>query len=344
MTAEQWETLCAVLEGRETDPLPVGFIIDSPWLAPWAGLSLLDYYSSELRWFEANIRAVQQFPEILFLPGFWAEFGMCSEPAAFGAPCRWLENEFPFAERIIDDFADLPRLRRPNPRTDGLSPFLLKRLQHYHAAIEQHGHTIRFAVARGPLNIAGFLIGNTEFLLGMKMDPDGAHRLLDLVTGFLVDWLQLQAETFPTIDGIFILDDMVGFCNESDFLEFAKPCLDRLFQAFPASVRFFHNDAPGLVCAPHLADIGINLFNFSHQHSINEIRRLAGSSVTLLGNIPPRDVLAQGTPAQVRESVCELIAAVEDRRRVILSCGGGMPPGVATENIEAFLEAAGRHR
>jgi uroporphyrinogen-III decarboxylase len=51
-------------------------------------------------------------------------------------------------------------------------------------------------------------------------------------------------------------------------------------------------------------------------------------------------VLAQGSPEDVRASLRELIGSVEDTSRIVPSCGGGMPPGVPTENIEAFLEAA----
>jgi uroporphyrinogen decarboxylase len=170
------------------------------------------------------------------------------------------------------------------------------------------------------------------------MQPDEAHRLLQTITAFLVDWLQLQARTFPSIGGVLILDDLVGFCGEADFVEFARPYLERVFQAIDARVRFFHNDAYGLVCAPHLEGLGINLFNFSHEHSMEELRRLTGKGVTLLGNIPPRDVLAKGTPEAVRAAVQALRKQVEGDARVILSCGGGMPPGVPTENLEAFLD------
>jgi len=341
MTQEQWHKLLAVLEGATSDPLPVGFIIDSPWLPNWAGLSILDYYTSEAAWFDANQQAHRSFPEIMFLPGFWAEYGMCTEPSAFGAACRWYENDFPFAEKIIAGVEALGPLRKPDPRTDGLTPFVLKRLQHHQSRIERAGHAIRFAVARGPLNIASFLMGNTEFLMALKMDPDGAHALLDTVTAFLVDWIQLQATSFPSIDGVLVLDDVVGFCGEEDFEAFAKPYLKRAFQSIDASV--FHNDAYGLVCAPHLADIGVNLFNPSYEHTLAELKALTGGTVTLLGNIPPRDVLAQGTPEDVQASVRGLLEGLEDRSRVILSCGGGMPPAVPTENIQAFLEAAG-HR
>lgn len=337
MTNEQWRRLLAVLDGEVFDPLPAAFIIDSPWLPNWAGMSILDYYSSETKWLEANLRAIETFPEVWFLPGFWSEYGMCTEPSAFGAKCIWHENEFPFADKISDDIDRLAQLPVPNPKNDGMAPFVLARLRQTESAIKAAGHEIRFAVARGPLNIAGFLMGNTEFLMAMRMEPDKANTLLETITKFLVDWLQVQAQAFPSIEGILLLDDVVGFCSEADFDTFAKPYLKKAFNAIDVPVRFFHNDAHGMVCAPHLADIGINIFNFSHEHPINEMRKRVGDQVTLLGNIPPRDVLAQGTPEQVHEAITKLITDIEDPKRILLSCGGGMPPGVSTENIRAFL-------
>jgi uroporphyrinogen decarboxylase len=187
-------------------------------------------------------------------------------------------------------------------------------------------------------------MGTTEFLMGIRANPDEAGRLLDTITEFIIDWLTLQMDTFPTIDGIFVLDDIVGFLGEKDFVKFAKHRLKKIFGCRDINVRFFHNDAPGLVCAPHLAEIGVNLFNFSSDHGMGQMRKLAGNSVVLLGNIPPRDVLAGGTPTQVAESVETMLSGLEDRSRIIASCGGGMPPGVPTENINAFIEAVRKQR
>ena len=50
-------------------------------------------------------------------------------------------------------------------------------------------------------------------------------------------------------------------------------------------------------------------------------------------------LLAAGTPKQVKSSVKAALDSVEDKSRIIISCGGGMPPGVPTENIEALLSA-----
>ena len=137
-------------------PLPVGFIVDCPWLPGWCGRDIADYLSSETLWFEANRKAIETFPDVWFLPGFWSEFGMCTEPSAFGTRCTFPRNEFPFAEPIIKEVEQIADLQAPDPRADGLLPFMLNRLRWAQPHIEAMGHKIRFSVSRGPLNVATF--------------------------------------------------------------------------------------------------------------------------------------------------------------------------------------------
>jgi uroporphyrinogen-III decarboxylase len=342
MNNQQWKCLLDVIAGKSNGTPPVGFIIDSPWMPGWAGISTLDYFTNDNLWFEANRKAVETFGEVLFLPGFWSEYGMCTEPSAFGAKCTWHQNELPFADKVIWQIEDIDRLTCPNPQTDGMAPFVLNRLQTYRKPIEKMGHAIRFAVTRGPLNIASFLMGTTEFLMALRTDTAKIHTLLKIVTDYTVSWLGVQKQTFDTIDGILLLDDIVGFCGPDDFMEFASPYLTQIYNSLNVSVKLFHNDADGRVCAPHLSKIGINLFNFSFLHSMEEMRQWVGNQVTLLGNIPPRDVMAVATPAQVSESVKQMLGPIKDKRRIIASCGGGMTGGTSSENIRAFIDAVGK--
>lgn len=341
MNTKQWQLLLDVVSGKCVTPLPAGFIIDSPWLPGWSGISTLDYFTNDELWFEANKKAIETFPDVMFLPGFWAEFGMCTEPSAFGAKYSFPQNELPHAAKIIDHIDQINSLTVPNPEKDGLAPFVLNRLRLNRKRMEKMGHAIRFAVARGPLNVASFLMGTTEFLMALRTDTEKVKKFLEIITEYTVKWLQLQKAEFDTIDGILILDDIVGFCGEPDFQEFAAPCLKPIFSSFDASVRFFHNDADGRGCSPHLSEVGINMFNFSFLHSLGEMKDWTRNEVVLFGQIPPRDVLAQGGPEQIADCVKASLESVDDKSRIILSCGGGMPDGVSTDNINAFQQAAG---
>ncbi len=338
MTNEQWRLLLKTVHG-ETPQKPVtGFIIDSPWIPGWAKVSTLQFYSSEQIWFEANKKAIETFPEIMFLPGFWSEFGMCTEPSAFGAKLVWNEYNLPHADKIISDVSEAAKLCNPNPKTDGLLPFIIQRLKNYEQPMREMGHETKFAIARGPLNIASFLMGTTELMMGFMMDPENSHKLLETITRFSINWIQHQKEMFPGIEGILLLDDIVGFIGDEECKEYAVPYIKRIFEAFDSKINFFHNDAQGLISTPYLKEMGVNLFNFSFEHSMKEIRELAGNEVALIGNLPPRDVLAAGTPEQVRSETRKMVEEFGDTNRVIWSCGGGMPQNVSTTNILAFKE------
>ena len=337
MTNKQWETLKAVVNGKKTEQSLTGFIIDCPWLPQWYGISILDYFSSDELWLKANLKVIETFPDVIFLPGFWSEYGMCTEPSAFGAKSVFFHDDFPFANKLIETTEDIDKLTLPNPATDGLLPFMLNRLVKARPAIEAAGHNIRFSVSRGPLNIASFLMGTTEFLTTMMMDPDATHKLLRIITDFLKDWHKLQHDTIDTIDGIMLLDDIVGFLGEDEFQEFAYPYLKELYDTND-TIKLFHNDADCTQSVKFYPELGINLYNPGIHMSLTELREVTGDKMAILGTIPPRDVLAAASPAEVKAAAQALKAEAAGFDKMVFSCAGGMPPAVSTENILAFTD------
>jgi uroporphyrinogen decarboxylase len=338
MTDRQWTDLKALVQGKAPATPPVGFIIDSPWLPGWYGCSILDYFTNDACWLDANLTAWSTFPEVMFLPGAWSEYGMCTEPSAYGARCTFWKDEFPFAHPVMNDASGIDSLPQPDPSTDGLLPFMLNRLVNARPAIEAAGHAIRFSVSRGPLNIASFLMGTTEFLTTMMMDPDATHKLLRNITDFLKRWHAVQHEAIDSIEGIMMLDDIVGFISEDDFKTFALPYLKELYDTNDA-VKLFHNDADCTASVAYYPEIGINLYNPGIHCTLTTLREKTGNNLPILGNIPPRDVLAAGTPEQVAAAVKALREEAAGFGGLVYSCGGGMPPGVSTDNIKAFIEA-----
>src|SRR3712207_8945969 len=58
------------------------------------------------------------------------------------------------------------------------------------------------------------------------------RSLIDLCTRVVIDWLKAQQKVLgDTVEGIFVLDDIVGFINEEHYEEFAHPYLKRICDA-----------------------------------------------------------------------------------------------------------------
>src|ERR1035437_9347161 len=138
---------------------------------------------------------------------------------------------------------------------------------------------------------------------------------------------------------MFLLDDIVGFIGEQDFKEFGLPYFKELYAANVA-VKFFHNDAECAKSIGYYPEIGINFYNPGIFNTLAELRQMSANRLTILGNIPPRDVLAKGSPADVTAAVKKRLGETPDRSKLTLSCAGGAPPAVSNENLRAFIAAA----
>jgi uroporphyrinogen decarboxylase len=137
-----------------------------------------------------------------------------------------------------------------------------------------------------------------------------------------------------------VLDDIVGMLSPRLFEQFARPYLTRIFRSFDDFIKVYHNDTP----CPHLIEpmstLGFDVFNFSHELDIATVQaKLPG--VALMGNVPPRDVMAFGTPQQV-EAWARVCIEKTGGRGLILSAGGGVSPGTSPETIDALVKVERR--
>ena len=58
-----------------------------------------------------------------------------------------------------------------------------------------------------------------------------------MVTDFLIDWVGYQIECFPSIEGIFLLDDIVGFVGDDQCNEYVVPYFKKIYGAFNAKIN-----------------------------------------------------------------------------------------------------------
>lgn len=347
MTDKEWSGLLAFLGGEAGRRVPAGLIVDSPWIPGYCGVDTVDYYSDPDIWLSCQDKVRSDFPELLLLPGDWVEFGMASEPSSFGCPVRFYHDQTVGIGHLItsaEELEELDDLPVPDPKRDGLMPLALSKIRRLRGPLMERGRRMRIVAARGPLNIAGFLMTIPEFCVAVKTDPDRVCRLLDKTTELVVRWLEAQAEAAGEIGGILLLDDICGFFSEEEYLEFAHPRLKRIFDHFSVPVKMFHNDNFGnrYTTFPHIADLGVNLFNFSFQADLGEAAKLLGPKVAILGNLPPLELLTRGTPDEIAEAVNAQLENKPENCRLMLSAGGGASPGMPKENLRAMLEALSR--
>jgi uroporphyrinogen-III decarboxylase len=335
-----WKLFKQAARLGEPDQVPVGLIVDSPWLPGYAGIDTRDYFLLPDKWLEVNLGLLERFPDAAWIPGFWVEYGMAAEPSAFGTKIHFYPDRPPSIEPLVTDLAFWADVKPVNPREDGLMPLVLRLYEVMDERLQAEGLGVRMVCARGPMTAASWLVGMTPLMMGLVTEPEDVSKILDTVTTSIIHWLQAQLEAVQEPEGIMLLDDLVGMVSRRHYEAFVHPHLRRIFDAFDGMIRVYHNDTPCPHLLESLAEANFDVFNFSHEVDIGEAKAKMGHRVALMGNVPPLDVGVRGTPADVTRWARECLDKGAPGGGMILSFGGGVSPGTPVENIDALLEAA----
>ncbi|HEY3756832.1 MAG TPA: uroporphyrinogen decarboxylase family protein [Opitutaceae bacterium] len=340
MRPEQWATFKRAARREKMDAVPMAMIIDSPWIPGYVGVKHMDFYLDPEVWFQSHLKIHREFPDIIFVPSWWMEYGMAAEPSVLGSKIKFWADNTPSEYHTLFHIEDIEKFPEYEVENDAFMALSLHRMRMHRQRILDHGYILPIATARGPMCTAGFVRSTTDFMIDLVEKPEWAHKLLDLCTRVIIDWLKAQAKAMgPTVEGIFILDDIVGFVNEDHYKEFCHPYLKRICDAFPKDwIKIYHNDADVNACLEHLPDVGFDVLNWGKQTDIADVIDRVGGKITLMGNVNPLEIGVRGTPEEVREATLEILEK-SGGKDIILSVGGGTSPGMPRANILAMEKA-----
>ena len=340
MRPEQWETFKRAARLEKLDKVPMAMIVDSPWIPGYLGVKHMDFYLDPEVWFQSHLKIHQEFPDIIWVPSWWMEYGMAAEPSALGAKIKFWQDNTPSACHTLFQIEDIEKFPEYEVENDAFMAMTLHRIRRQRQRILDTGEILPLVTARGPMCTAAFVRNTTEFMMDLVDKPEWAHKLLDLCANLIIDWLKAQHKAMGgTVEGIFILDDIVGFVNEEHYMEFAHPRLKKICDAFPKDwVKLYHNDAGIGACLDHLPDAGFNMLNWGKQTDYSEVKARVGRRLCLMGNVNPLEVGVRGTPKEVRQATLDVLEK-SGGEGIVLSLGGGVSPGMPRENIQAMLQA-----
>jgi uroporphyrinogen-III decarboxylase len=335
-----WQLFKQAARLGQPEQVPVGLIVDSPWLPGYRGLDTRDYFLFPDKWLEINLGLLERFPGAVWIPGFWVEYGMAAEPSAFGVKLHFHSNRPPSVEAVVTDLAFWTHVKPADPHEDGLMPLVLRLYDVMDKRLQAEGLSIKMVAARGPMTLASWLAGPISLMKGVAKNPDAVSKILDTLTTTIIRWLHAQLETLRQPEGILLLDDIVGMVSRQHYETLIHPHMRRIFDEFDGLLRIYHNDTPCPHLLESLAEANFDVFNFSHETDIGLVKAKMGHRVALMGNVPPLAMGVDGTPAELTQWARDCLAKGAPGGGMILSFGGGVSPETRPENIDAMLTAA----
>jgi len=328
---------------EEPDEVPVSLLTSARFFSRVYGIKVFQFFHDPKMMLDATLHTMKLFPDIVIFPGLWADYGIVVEPSAFGSRIFWPENYVPYVRGdLFKNPDDIMGLEPPDPKTDGLMPFVLESIRYMERHAPQNTKYL-YAVARGPFQVASYMRGHTEFLVDLTVRPDIAQKLIDVCTETTIRWLKVQLEVIDNPIGVYVPDDNASFLSPGLFEKFGLPAYKRIFSEFDGLLKIYHNDADSTHILDLLAQCGFQVFNFSPAIDIGTAKQGIGQKVCLMGNVDPVDVMLRGTPEQVEEDCRKRIQIGGPGGGYILSLGGGPSMETPKENVEALVRAAKKY-
>ena len=328
---------------EEPDEVPVSLLTSARFFSRLYGVRVFKFFHDPRTMLEATLHTMKRFPDIVFFPGLWADYGIVVEPSAFGSRIYWPKDYVPYVRgELFKNPQDIVGLEPPDPATDGLMPFVLESIRYIQKHAPRDSRYL-YAVARGPFQVASYTRGPTEFMVDLKVRPDTARKLIDVCTETAIRWLKAQLEVIDSPIGVFVPDDIASFLSPDLFEKFGLPAYQQILSEFDGLLKVYHNDADSTHILDLLVQCGFHVFNFSPAVDIRKAKQGIGRKVCLMGNVDPLDVMLRGTPEKVEEECKRCIRIGAPGGGYILSLGGGPSMETSEENIESMVKAAKKY-
>lgn len=174
----------------------------------------------------------------LYIPSLNTYLGTVLLASAFGGKIRHFKDKEPWVESyIINDYKDIDKIKKPHPKKDGLTKTLFERIEYWKN--KTNGKIpISLSDCQGPLSIAIDLMGASKLYMGLYDGPKRIHSLLEIISEFIIDYLDLIYPIIESEDGIYewtgiyfpkgkgrarISEDNIISLSPDLFNEFLKP-------------------------------------------------------------------------------------------------------------------------
>jgi uroporphyrinogen decarboxylase len=300
--------------------------------------SFLDLCKSPALATEVTLQPLARFPldaAILFSD-------ILTIPDAMGLGLYFAEGEGPRFERPLREEWEIRDLTAPDP-VEHLG-YVLDAVREIRRALDNEVPLIGFSGS--PFTLACYMIegrGKTEFIEAKRMlysRPDLMHRILEVNTKAVVDYLNAQIEAGA--QAVMVFDTWGGTLAHAAYHEFSLRYLQQVMSGLTRTrdgevvPRIVFTKGGGL-WLESMAGIGADALGLDWTVDIAAARARVGDRVALQGNLDPAVLFA--TPQVIAAEAAKVLAGFDRGSGHVFNLGHGVSQHTPPENVAALVEA-----
>lgn len=351
MALTSLERVKKALNLEKPDVVPVGTFMGNH-AAAIAGIPLGTYYTNSEKMVDAQMFALEEYGQdivIMQSDNYYIAEG-------FGTESTHYEDATPtFEKGAIEDFKDIPKLKVPDPYSDGRMPVYLEAISRISEKIGKEV-AIR-GCGTGPFSLASHLIGTEKFIYGVTYaeydvpgyDKRAIHDIMEIcteaLTKFLIAEIKAGAHLVMCGDSLASLDVV----SPEIYEKYILPYEQKVFAGIRRTAEEY--DAYGLlhICGDNTQVLdfygrtGTDCYEVDYKVDIATAREKLGGKICLMGNLDPSGTILQGSPEDVEKASVDCIEKAGKDGGFILGSGCEVPLQAPKENIKKMVEVARRY-
>ena len=324
-----------ISEGKEVDRIQA-CIDGGETLAPMIGATLKEYYHSSEKMFELEKYVYETFGS----DGVSVSTTLRGMAEAMGATIKYTDNNVAMLEKPALTLKEIDQAKLVDVEKDGRLPIMLNALK---MLKEKLGNEVPVSgCVTGPFTVAAMVLGTEKLMVGMIKKPDKIKQLLDVIVENNERYIKRLLEIGV---GIGFADPVssTSLISPAQYKEFSLPY-------FKKNVEYIKKNGGG--CGLHICgtsrdlweslnETGIGAFGLDNVEDIEEAKQILGPHMGIQGNVPPVEIMKNGTPYDVLRSAKECIKKGYDSPNgFVLTSGCQLPIGTPIENMYALMDAA----
>jgi uroporphyrinogen decarboxylase len=334
------ERVKAYSRGETVDRLPTSLSANET-APPMYGYRISDYYFSSDIMVDVESRLAEDFGA----DNMGIGLGLRTVVEALGTELAYPEDSVSYIVKPrLDSFDQVSELGLLDIDRDGRLPIIVNAFERL---MDRYGNERVFGSGlAGPFTTAASLIGTEKFLIGTARNKEGVHKLLQYCTDCIVE---LCRDLNQRLGIGFMLSEPMGSKNLISVRQFREFFTPYISQAV-ARMNEFQGSTGIHICGntrdrwQDVIDTGVSGFWIDNCENLAELKELYGDKVSVTGNVPPVDVLKNGTPDQIEASVRKCILdAADNPLGYRLSPGCTTPVFTSRDNMICFMNAATRY-
>lgn len=339
--AERMEKYMA---GEEVDHLPFGIMSSDECFA-----NLLGYTTTDMREdFDVYCEVIQHRIDEYGMHGISVGLNLRTIGYACGSKPSFPVNGVDHVDKYRfprDVELDVDSLEMPDPYDNEVLTPMLELARKLKERFPDEAVTTGVCA---PISTATGLRPVEVLLKDTRKNREEFDKLMDFCTKATLKWVQAFTDEFGPVttssaDPVACNDILSTKQFEDLALPYLKRQIDGLYE-ITGIVPTLHICGHTKLIWPYLKELNISSFSVDNWEDIGECADCFGDKCLVVGNVPPTDIMAIGSPEEVVESVKACIGKAADAENgYLLNLGCGTVFSTPRENIDAYVYAVRKY-